>query len=139
MITIDEIREQAKRAGACRRAAELQSVEDACRMLFTAQGREFAEKRGFPTAGMFAQAGDLTSYGIYNDYCGEIPREHYDIAVSGDSDVTIVADRNDRVYRIVLLHRAKARIYAGGYAVVLVAKTGGCECEITKDGTAKIL
>lgn len=140
MMTIEEIKAMAREAGACGRIEEVTDMGSACRMLFTPQGREFAVKRGFPTLDMFRgiPASVLSREGIYVDRRGSIVRR-YSVAIAGESEVTIDADNTGAVYKVMLFHGAKARVNATNYAVVTVTRVGECECEITDDGTAKIM
>lgn len=80
--------------------------------------------------------GVISSLGVFVDKDCNATNEN--VALVGDSQSELHFSSIDKPYKVILMHGAKAKIYAGMYAVVKIENISG-DYEVFNDGTAKIL
>lgn len=138
MMTLDEIKDKARRQGACQAIEGVQSYGALVDLMFSPIGREFCVNTGFP---------DLDTLRAIAPQCGErmivdagsielAPRG--DIAIGGDTDATIYYSDLDRLYHLVLLRGSRAHIVLRDYAVLTITAVEGSSYSIDCAPTAYI-
>lgn len=140
---VTHIISKAKMKGACELINNAKSITDLHDLQFSPQGMEFCKEKDFPGYGLwklikrhfktrdlnlFIDEGEVEVYGCH------------DIAVIGSTNAEINCSGADKIYHILVQHRAKVLIKAKDYAVILVEDIGkDNEISIQKDNTVKIL
>lgn len=127
-----KIVENALKLGACNKIANIKDIPSLVELFYSPQGREFCIENKYPSLKTFREM-DLEEYGIYTDKKVEVENKNVTLV---NSYGKLTFNRLDQVYIVVLMHGAKADIYASNYAVVLVEGKGA---KITTDLTAKVL
>jgi hypothetical protein len=131
---------EAKKAGACPLITGKEDVDSLMKLFFTPQGTEFCIKYNLPTMetlrlfrGMQAARG-----GFYIDVPVKL-KNPGNIALFG-RDTLAELEYNDVGVRhqVVLMHGARAKITASGYAVVFIFNAGG-GVEADEKDRAKII
>lgn len=136
-MNISEILSNAVKLGACEASGKATDWKSLAWLFFSPQGVEFCKRHNYPSLGVFRQMdGVISSLGVYVDSTHNATNE--DIAVVGDSQSELHFSGAEKPYKVILMHGAKAKIYAGMYAVVKVENISG-EYEVFNDGTATIL
>lgn len=140
MRTANDIVKSASLLGACAKSDGVSDWRSLVWLFFSPQGREFCENNNFPSLEMFQDMKDKVSdYGVFVD-AGNISRQNdANIGLVGETTAALTFDDNTKVHKVLLMHGAKARIKATGYAVILLVNIGNCEVEIDKDKTVVIL
>lgn len=140
MKTVNEIMDSAVLCGACGKSAGVSDWKSLAWLFFTPQGREFCEKNQFPSLELFRQMKEpVSAYGVFVD-AGTISRLNCaNIGLVGDTAGELTYGGVDTVYKVVLMHGARARIKASGYAVIHIVNVGNCEVELMKDETVVIV
>ena len=134
-MEVKEILNKALRLGACQKASKATDWSSLAQLFFSPQGVEFCKKHNYPSLEMFQQMGDVSELGVHiNTDCNIKNR---DAALIGDALYELHFSGTEKPYKVILMHGAKAKIYAGMYAVVKVENISG-DCEIYNDGTATI-
>ena len=101
------------------------------------QGVEFCKRHNYPSLGVFRQMDAIiSSLGVYVDNACNVSNE--DVALVGDSQSELHFSGTDRPYKVILMHGAKARIYAGMYSVIKIENISG-DYEVFNDGTATVI
>lgn len=137
METIDSILRKAVRLGACSGSSKATDWKSLCWLFFTPQGREFCGKNNYPSIDMFRNMKSyVRPYNVYVDEDVVISNE--DIALIGSSESSLFFSGTDKVYKIILMHGAKAVINVGKYAVIRIENMGG-SYDLNNDGTAEVL
>lgn len=133
-----EFFEIANRLGACRLLHGNESKEDLMRLLLTPQGTEFCTKNNFPSMVQLREFKGETAekLGIFIDTDTELTNP-VKVFLAGHTRAVLHFDAIGR-YNVILMHGAKAEIYASNYAVVFIKNAGG-DVEIVKENTALIL
>ena len=132
--------QRASEFGACNRSSKVSDWKSLSWMFFTPQGREFCEENNFPTHAMFREMkDDVAQYGVFVD-CGDVQiANEGNVSLIGETSAELTYSGTTKVYKVILMHGAKARIRASNYAVILLVNIGKCEVEIVKDSTVIIL
>ena len=140
METVNDIMKSASLLGACAKSNDVSDWKSLTWLFFTPQGREFCEENNFPSLEMFrGMKEQVAQYGVWVD-AGKIHQKNdIHIGLIGATSAELVYDDPTAVHKVILMHGAKARIKASGYAVILLVKIGNCEVEIEKDNTVVIL
>lgn len=126
--------------GACGKSGGVSDWKSLAWLFFTPQGREFCEEHNFPSLEMFRRIKDsVAGHGVLVDAGGVVRSNDANIALIGDTVAELTYSGVECVRKVVLMHGAKARIKASGYAVLLIVNVGGCEVEIEKDETVVLL
>ena len=138
----DEIMESCLRTGACLKAREMaegvRGWKDLSSLLFRSQSREYCVVHKFPTLDMFRSVPpEVRDYGIYVD-AGGVRSCKRNTALIGNTVGTVVADGTDHIFKVVVMHGAKATVHASNYAVVHVAMTDDASVEADADSTSYI-
>lgn len=109
-------------------------------LFFSHQGRRYCASRKFPSLDKFRQIKeDVHRLGVYVD-AGEIERANdANVGLIGSTTAILFFSDNTKVYKIILMHGAKAKIVASNYTVILLANMDQCDVEIEKDDTVLIL
>lgn len=126
--------------GACSGSDKVSDYKSLVWMLFSPQGREFCEENNFPAlSDLEAIKAEVEPYGVFvnSGYVHRNNQPH--IALMGDTEATLEYSDVSQVYKIILMHGAKAKIKASNYAVLQITNIGGCKVEIEKDKTVVIL
>lgn len=110
-------------------------------LFFTPQGRRYCSQYNFPSLDRFRQLRQHTSsLKIFVDAGDiEIKADYPNIGLVGSTKAVVSVTDNSKVYRVILMHGAKARIIASNYTVILLANMGPCEVDIEKDDTVLVL
>lgn len=133
---VNEILRNAVKLGACEASGKATDWKSLAWLFFSPQGVEFCRKHNYPSLDVFRQAdGVISSLGVYVDNACNVANE--DVALVGESQSELHFSGTDRPYKVILMHGAKARIYAGMYAVVKVENISG-DYEVFNDGTAMV-
>ena len=134
---VNEILRNAVKLGACEASGKATDWKSLAWLFFSPQGIEFCMKHNYPSLDVFRQMdGVISSLGVYVDNACNVTNE--DVALVGESQSELHFSGTDRPYKVILMHGAKAEIYAGMYAVVKIENISG-EYEVFNDGTAMIL
>lgn len=140
MDAIENVMKSASLLGACAKSEGVSDWKSLAWLFFTSQGREFCEKHNFPSLEMFrGMKEEVSRYGVFVDAGNMVCRSRANMALIGNTSAELVYSGVECVYKLILMHGAKVRIKASGYAVVLIVNIGGCEVEIEKDETVVIL
>lgn len=140
MSTVNEIMKSASLLGACGKSGGVSDWKSLAWLFFTPQGREFCEKHNFPSLEMFCRIKEsVAGHGVLVDAGRVVRSNDANIALIGDTTAELTYSGVECTHKVVLMHGAKARIKASGYAVLLIVNVGGCEVEIEKDETVVVL
>lgn len=137
MITLENIRKQAKHYNACAKVEELSGWKEAVSTLLSPQGREFAVKTQYPSLDVWRDMIDLSKEGVYLDRKGVVATDYNNIFV-GDTTAVVVADKNEQIYHIMAYHGATVVVYARKYSVVNITEIGDVNVNVVTDGTSKV-
>lgn len=136
-MEVNQILRNAVKLGACEASGKATDWKSLAWLFFSPQGVEFCRKHNYPSLDVFRQMdGVISSLGVYVDDACNATNE--DVALVGESQSELHFSGTDRPYKVILMHGAKAKIYAGMYAVVKIENISG-EYEVFNDGTAMIL
>lgn len=137
----DSIRESATGMGACEKGKKAQG-EEIAKIAFTPQGMEFCCRHDFPKEsdikdipgeeqerqGFFCRKTDGGRVRIETD--------RTDICILGDCDAEVVCSREDKLYHILVLDRARVKVIMQGYSVASIYCGASAEAEaITTDNS----
>lgn len=139
MKLIEDLIVGAKALGACRLGSGVKAPEDAARLLFTSQGREFCLAHEYPTLEMWRQIKHeipgLREMGIYIDEGA--------IAIGNESRIALIGETIAHAtltgvdgFTVICQHGASASIEAANYAVVCTEKDKSSHIEVFTDNTA---
>lgn len=139
-MTIRDVINNATALGACGKTAHINNWQELAHLFFTPQGLEFCQKNNFPSIDICrAIKTDILSHNVFVD-CGNINIENQkNVCVAGNTYATIKCSENSFVHKIIMMHGAKAKIYASNYAVIRIVKLGEGDVDIQKDNTVVIL
>lgn len=136
-MRVNDILNEALKLGACEASGKATDWKSLAWLFFSPQGVEFCKKYNYPSLDVFRQMDDsISSFGVYVDRSCKL--DNTDAAIIGDCQSELHFSGTDRPYKVILMHGAKARIYAGMYAVVKVENISG-DYEVFNDGTATVL
>lgn len=137
---IAKILNGAKALGACRKTDGITTAEQLAALYFSPQGREFCLKHNYPTLPMWqeikATIPNLEDMGIYIDAGAIELQDKETIALVGETRAVAKFDRNNSVFRVMILHGATAEIEATNYSVFEVETDKTGKATIIKDKTA---
>lgn len=132
MTTPREIIKDAIRLGACEDIHRLFSIGDLSSVtwgelverFYDPKVLEFCEEKKYPTIDMLSDIpdGEQVRNSLFINRNGETNKHH--VLVAGDSAVTVLCSGADEVYKIVLMHGARATVKASDYAVVHIVEIG---------------
>jgi hypothetical protein len=133
-----QIYKEAKMFKSCQLLKGTENIDELMRLFFTSQGIEFCSKFNTPSLDAFRNFKGLqaTRGGFYIDTpvkAKNLPRA----ALIGNETVAELEYTETEGYTVVLMHGAKAKITASGYAVVFVTNAGG-KLEVVQKDNAKI-
>ena len=135
-MKVNDILNNAVKLGACEASGKVTDWKSLAWLFFSPQGVEFCKKHNFPSLETFRHMDEvISSLGVYVDKDCSATNEN--IALVGDSQSELHFSGTEKPYKVILMHGAKAKIYAGMYAVVKIENISG-SCEIFNDGTAVI-
>lgn len=133
-MRVNDILNEAVKLGACEASGKATDWKSLSWLFFSPQGIEFCKQHNYPSLDVFRQMDDsISSFGVYVDRSCKL--DNTDVAIIGDCQSELHFSGTDRPYKVILMHGAKARIYAGMYAVVKVENISG-DYEVFNDGTA---
>lgn len=136
-MNVSEILSNAVKLGACEASGKATDWKSLAWLFFSPQGVEFCNKHNYPSLDVFRQMdGVISSLGVYVDK--SCNATNMNVALVGESQSELHFSGTDNPYKVILMHGAKAKIYAGMYAVVKIENISG-EYEVFNDGTATIL
>lgn len=137
METVQYILNEAANLGACQESGKATDWKSLCWLFFSPQGREFCRDNNYPPLEMFrSMKPHIRPYCVYVEE--NVIRRNEDIALIGESNSELSFSGVDKVYKVILMHGAKAVIKAACYAVVLIENISG-EYQIINDGTSEVL
>ncbi|MDR3246072.1 MAG: hypothetical protein LBT50_06520 [Prevotellaceae bacterium] len=130
---------ESKKANICGLMTGQEDFDGLMRLFFTPQGIEFCTKHNLPTIdtlrlfrGMQAARG-----GFYIDAPAKL-KNPGNVALFGKTVAELEYDDTGVYHQVIVMHGAKAKITASGYAVVFVTNAGG-EVETVINDNAKTL
>lgn len=132
--------QEARRLGVCPMLRGSENARQLMELFLSPQGIEFCQKNNFPDLATFRSFRGLEAVrsGIFID-AGTIRQQNRErIALVGQTCAELTYDDPAKRHVVVLMHGAKARIRAHGYAVVFVYNQGG-EVESDARDHARIL
>lgn len=134
------IKKEAVAFNVCAMFKGTETPDELMRLFLSVQGLEFCVKNRFPTLEMWRSGYKeiASKYNIFID-AGDIRIANQPkVVLIGDTQAELVYDNSLQRHEVVVMHGAKAKIKASGYAVVFVTSADG---EIERDitGNAKIL
>lgn len=96
------------------------------KLIFTPQGVEFCTKFNFPNIHAFRQhkGPEAEQNGIYIDTDTKLHNVEQVLLV-GNTNAVLTYDDRTKSHHVILMHGAKAKIKASGYAVVFITNAGG--------------
>lgn len=129
--SLERIRQEARALGACALIERGETANELLDALFSSQGREFALKHSFPSLHLLREVEEELDTRVFVDK-GEVQTNQMSsIVVAGNTHAYIYCDTLDSVYRIIVMHGAKAHIELRGHAVATICAVGG-EIKVTK-------
>jgi hypothetical protein len=139
MTKEEQVYKEAKRHKICTMLNGTENTNELIDLFFTPQGIEFCTKFNLPSLGAFMRFRGLqtTRGGFYIDTPVKA-KNLKRVALIGKETVADLEFTETEGYTVVLMHGAKAKITASGYAVVFMTNAGG-EVEIIQKDNAKIL
>lgn len=136
-MEVNEIMKKAIALGACKESGKATDWKSLAWLFFSPQGREFCAKHNYPSLDIFrTMKGKVERLGVHVEETVE--ESNKDVALIGKSESTLRFYGTERPYRVILMHGAKTKIYAGMYSVVKIENISG-DYEVFNDGTATIL
>lgn len=138
---IEKTYREARKLHSCPLFTGKESFAELMRLFLNSQGIEFCQKNQFPDMELMREfkGYGVDKYGIHID-AGMISLKNEDkICIVGNTEAELSYDDPSKRHTVVLMHGAKARIIASGYAVVFVYASNGCSVSKTVQGFAKIL
>jgi len=139
MTKEEQVYKEVKRKGACLMLKGTENIDDLIKLFFTPQGIEFCTKYKSPNLETFRRfrGMQVARGGFYIDTpvkAKNLPR----VALIGSETVAELEFTETAGYTVVLMHGAKAKITASGYAVVFLHDAGG-DVEIIQKDNARVL
>lgn len=142
---LEKIKREGTRLRECGLLRMVASAGELCRTLYRPEGLEFCSRHAFPSLPLLEElethhSTEIRAEGVHIQR-GNIglvlnPRR---LTLVGETEATIHIDSQTAVHKIVLMHGAKAHIYAKGYTVVSITQIGeGNQLTTATDGTATI-
>lgn len=109
-------------------------------LIFEPQGREFILANHFPSLNLFRKFKQFNpeQYGVFIDSGNITLNDPGKIYLVGQVNADIYC-RQTQANNIILMHGAKAKIYASGYSVIKAENDRKSEIQITASPTAKVL
>lgn len=139
MTTNRQLYNQAKKLGVCSMFSGKEKTSELMDLVFTPQGIEFCTKYHFPSLPVYRtyKGAEAEEHNIYIDR--EVSLNNVDrVLLVGDTQAVLTYDDPTKRHEVILMHGAKARIEASGWAVVFVTNAGGVVETEVRDN-AKIL
>lgn len=134
------IKKEATAFNVCAMFKGTETPDELMRLFLSVQGLEFCVKNRFPTLEMWRSGYKeiAAKYNIFID-AGDIRIINQSkVVLIGDTQAELIYDNSLNRHEVVVMHRAKAKIKASGYAVVFVTNVDG-EIESEVLDNAKIL
>lgn len=132
--------EMAERLDNCAMFTGTENLSELVDLMFSPQGREFMLANQFPGLDIFREYKPLSpeSLGVYID-CGKITlTDPGKVFLIGDTTAEIFC-RQTANNTVILMHGAKAQIYASGYSVTRVEKDRDSSFKATSSNRARVL
>lgn len=138
-MTTNKLYNEAKKFGVCSLLTGKETTAELMRLIFTPQGIEFCTKFNFPDINTFLQykGTEAKQNGIYIDTDTKLHNVEHVLLV-GNTNAVLTYDDPTKSHHVILMHGAKAKIKASGYAVVFVNNAGG-EIDTQTNDNALIL
>jgi hypothetical protein len=139
MTKEQQVFKEAKRAGVCSLLKGNENAEELMQLLLTPQGIEFCTKNNALSLSTFRRFRGMqaTRKGIYIDTLVQAKNLPIVVLV-GTTVAELKYDDPNKAHKVILIHGAKAKITASGWAVVFVTNAEGT-VEIDVRDNAKIL
>ena len=136
-MKVNDILNDAIKLGACQESSKASDWKSLAWLFFSPQGVEFCKKHNYPSLEAFKQMNDtISSLGVYVNTAVKLTNTN--TALIGENQSELHFSGTEKPYKVILMHGAKAKIYAGMYAVVKIENISG-DCEIYNDGTATVI
>lgn len=132
-----EIYRRFRRMSRCPLFKGTEDEKELIELFLSVQGLEFCTENKFPDLATLRKFSNTEKYGIYIDKKVNLSNLSK-IVLIGDTDAVLNYDDPNKRHEVILMHGAKAKIIASGYAVVFVTNSGGHVEKIMSDN-AKIL
>jgi len=109
-------------------------------LFFSHQGRRHCSSNKHPLVNLFREKKqDVNKYGVFVDAGDIIIANDTQVGLIGETTAILFFTDNSKVYKIILMHGAKAKIVATNSTVILLANMDECQVEIEKDESVIIL
>lgn len=130
----------AKQKGSCRLLKGTENTKELIELMFSPQGLEFCEKHNFPNIEDIKafRSRESTRNGLYVNHKINAKNKPKLALIGSKTIANLEYDDNKQSYTVLVMHGAKVKIKARGYAVVFVHNISGfVEVEIVDN--AKVL
>lgn len=126
MTGLDFLKQEAISLGSCNRVKSIKTLEGIIKLFYSPQGREFCQKKKFPSLEHFRQYKDVYNQipGIYID-AGEVHTLIPTSLAVGDTTLHLACISPSCLYKTIATHGAMVNINAFNYAVVTATNIGG--------------
>lgn len=140
MNRTENLFKEAQKLGVCPMLQGSENAQQLMELFLSPQGTEFCLKNNFPDRKTFRSFRGLEAArnGIFIDAGPIHLQDRERIALIGQTDAELCYEDPTKRHVVILMHGAKARITAKGYAVVFVYNQGG-QVETDAQDYAKIL
>jgi len=138
---VKKIYAMAQKLGVCTKFTGNEGLEQIVTLFFSPQGVEFCKNYNFPSLQILRQFKQykVERFGAYID-AGNIKLNNVRRALLiGNTNATLTFSDNTQRHEVIMMHGAKAKIIASGWAVVCITCGSGCEVAIDKKDNARIL
>lgn len=119
-----------------------ETIEELAEIFRSPQGAEFCEEHNFPDIETWRELDsvyDLRRFGIYVDAGTVLMTNVPHVTLIGNTTKATLYYNELKRHTVTLMHGAKAKIVATGWAVVFVRNGKGCEVASETEDRAKIL
>lgn len=139
MTKEEQVYSEAKKFSACSLLKGTECTDELIELFFTPQGVEFCTTRNAPSLAAFRRFMGLQAVrgGFYIDTPIRA-KNIAKLALIGHETVAELEYDETKGHKVVLMHGARAKITASGYAVVFVSCAAGTEVEVVENNDAKI-
>lgn len=137
-MTLEQIKNNARRYGACNAIDSVQTYDALVDLMFSPIGREFCVHAEFPNLHTLRNIAPYLGERFFVDSGHITLKPSADVAIGGDTTATVCYDTPDKLYHLVLHQGATAHIVLSGYAVLTLTLVGACNYTIDCAPTASI-
>lgn len=119
---------------------EINSERNINNLFFSHEGRRHCHSNNYPSLNLFRQIkSEINHMGVFVDAGDIIIANDPYVGLIGETKAILFFTDNSKIYKLILMHGAKAKVIATNHTVILLANMSGCDIEIEKDDTVIIL